>query len=757
MNKLLLKAITLLLFTIGFLQSQTFFELDSALVHLKKFAETIGPRPAGSLQELRSLSYAQQKFHEYGLVSYIDTFTIMDLNKSYVNGKSGVVVGIKKGNSQRCIVIGAHIDSESPYTPGAIDNASGSACVIELARMLSHDSLNLTIVFCLFGAEEIGTQGSEYFVQTFPLIDSVLLMLQLDMANGNDKLIALVESKAGNTPVSIVRLSDEILDSLGYGGLSYPTNFFTLSNALAGGGIGSDHLPFLQKSIPAICFSSSLNDPFHTPQDNIVNLNTSGLKRSTELTYHLVKRFDHLPLIEKPQYYHLVAAGNYLFFIPLWLLWLFVVSSLIITPVTIALRSNSLNTEMNQRKKVPALQLLFFMFIIVMAGWVSESLVGILKGVRYPWLVDLDLYVLFAIFCSIVTMLFFSKQLLLLFKSHSPIKWYIRVLIVLGIYTVLLLLFNVRLAVYPAVSIFVVGFIVIIPSVIVKIILWFVALYPLIQISFNEGFDMIARMVVLQHILTLPAGIILQLIPPVFFVLWFLPAAMLLAAILSQSSFELSEQFKRWRKKSIIVFAITGVLIMFLLLLLPSHNSIWAPSVKATFKEYSADSATISLESSEYITNTILRTPINDTTIDQRIIKTEIPFSDSIPQWFNVELLDLNSNCNSLSTQKSVKIKVSSMHVPMDLQCSIVTKSKILSVQTPFYFSRTLSTVDLKFVYPDSVLIIPLDLSIASDDTVKLLLEAKFPILPPYVQVSNPVMNVIPETQLRRVLYLPPN
>jgi len=67
--------------------------------------------------------------------------------------------------SDQFVVVGAHYDSFSwgSSAPGDDDNASGTAAVLELARILSQYEFNRSIVFCCFSAEEEGLIGSEYY------------------------------------------------------------------------------------------------------------------------------------------------------------------------------------------------------------------------------------------------------------------------------------------------------------------------------------------------------------------------------------------------------------------------------------------------------------------------------------------------------------------------------------------------------------------------------------------------------------------
>ena len=293
----IMKRFLFLLLTVNSIfYAQTPFSTDSALSYLKTLSVSIGARPMGSANERKAMEFAIGKFREFDLTeAYLMRMETArnEATGTITNANSGIAVGVLRGRTNRIIVIGGHIDSASPLIPGANDNGSGSAAVIELARVLVKERLQSTVVFCLFGGEETGLTGSEFFVDNFPQIDSVALMFQVDMANGSDDLIPTIHGRSGNTPVWLVKAAYEEFERLGYSGLNYPTHFFAAMNIFPGGGVSSDHKPFLELNIPAIDFTSDINDPIHTQQDDIEHFKPGGLKRSGDLVYALIHQFDN--------------------------------------------------------------------------------------------------------------------------------------------------------------------------------------------------------------------------------------------------------------------------------------------------------------------------------------------------------------------------------------------------------------------------------------------------------------------------------
>ncbi len=349
----------------------------------------------GSPAEQLALQFAQDKLKEYGC----DTSYIMPIDRfSRGNTKSGVAVGIKYGTKKRMIVIGAHIDSAEPEVPGTNDDGSGTVVVLEIARVLCKQQTQSTIVFCCFGGEEAGLVGSNYFIANFPKIDSIMMMLQIDMANGGDILDIVPDAHGSfSAPRWLVKAAFDEYKELGYGKLRYPTHFFSI-NYSAPKGPGSDHEPFLQKGIPSLAFVSDVGYPIHTSQDNIENFNPSGLKRSGDLVLKLIEKFDTgVPSQQLEKYWLYVILGIPIT-LTIWILWSSVVVVSLLTIYTfILLRKRRETRNTSNRIRWSGIKLFLFTLIITSCGWFSSDLIGLIKGVRHPWLNNINLYYILSI------------------------------------------------------------------------------------------------------------------------------------------------------------------------------------------------------------------------------------------------------------------------------------------------------------------------------------------------------------------------
>jgi aminopeptidase YwaD len=160
------------------------------------------------------------------------------------------VIGVRPGGPET-IVIGAHLDSVSAG-PGANDNGSGTAVMLELARVLAARPSPFTIKFVAFDAEEIGLLGSGHLVSQLTEAErrSIRAMINLDM-------VGVGEQPRFGGSEELTRPAFAVAASLGQPAQS-------IGDGLNG---ASDHASFLRAGIPALFLYRS-NDPnYHSPND----------------------------------------------------------------------------------------------------------------------------------------------------------------------------------------------------------------------------------------------------------------------------------------------------------------------------------------------------------------------------------------------------------------------------------------------------------------------------------------------------------
>jgi Peptidase family M28/PDZ domain/PA domain len=198
------------------------------------------------------------------------------------------------GETSEYIVIGAHYDhlglggqySLAPSLvghvhPGADDNASGTAGVVELARWFSREPRHKRgILFLTFAGEELGLLGSSYYVNhpVLPLKDDVA-MINMDMIGRiRDDKIYIGGVGTGSTFAALLKqlgpkhnFKDDVTERAGYG--------------------SSDHTSFTTKQVPVLFFFSGLHADYHKPSDTWDKIDAPDAVRLLDLVADVT---DHL-------------------------------------------------------------------------------------------------------------------------------------------------------------------------------------------------------------------------------------------------------------------------------------------------------------------------------------------------------------------------------------------------------------------------------------------------------------------------------
>lgn len=187
------------------------------------------------------------------------------------------LIGVLPGSDPSLdpIVVGAHYDSTASlsdlwtpsqtHAPGADDDASGCAAVLEIARILTEEpGFERTIEFVLFDAEEEGLAGSRRHVRNRE--QGVHLMLSLDPIGYNVAGAGWLFASAGPDTSEPSELLDATADFLE---LSTVQQLDIVDAALIGEP-RSDHGPFLEAGFPAIHVGTFPQPPtYHTPDDTL--------------------------------------------------------------------------------------------------------------------------------------------------------------------------------------------------------------------------------------------------------------------------------------------------------------------------------------------------------------------------------------------------------------------------------------------------------------------------------------------------------
>jgi Peptidase family M28/PDZ domain len=196
------------------------------------------------------------------------------------------VLAYMPGKTDEYVIVGAHYDhlgrgnydSLAPSLigqihPGADDNASGTAGVLELSRMFAprKGELQRGILFMSFAGEELGLLGSAYWVQhpTLPL-DKAVAMLNMDMIGRiKDDKVYIGGVGTGSTLKPLIEQA------------ATRENFKVEYSP--GGYSASDHTSFVTKHIPVLFFFSGLHSDYHKPSDTWEKINAQSAARLVDV------------------------------------------------------------------------------------------------------------------------------------------------------------------------------------------------------------------------------------------------------------------------------------------------------------------------------------------------------------------------------------------------------------------------------------------------------------------------------------------
>jgi hypothetical protein len=195
-----------------------------------------------------------------------------------------VLPGRDSSRRDENIVIGAHYDhlgfghfgardasAAGAIHPGADDNASGTAVLLDLARRLAQLPIKppRAVVFVAFSGEELGLYGSRHFVDRSPWTASTKAMINLDMVGrlrGNR--LTVFGARSGQRWSAIVTGAAAQL------GL----------NVAESDDIGrSDHLSFYNKKIPVLHFFTGIHEDYHRASDTWKKLDLEGMAKVSDL------------------------------------------------------------------------------------------------------------------------------------------------------------------------------------------------------------------------------------------------------------------------------------------------------------------------------------------------------------------------------------------------------------------------------------------------------------------------------------------
>lgn len=253
-------------------------------------------------------TYIRQAFQEYG-------YEVRD-HRFVAKGKdfSNLIAAKPHHSEIPNLIIGAHFDA-MPGTPGADDNASGVAAMLEAARLFALAKSRVNVHFIAFNLEEYGMLGSQAYLEKFktPLIEAhrkgdFLGMLSLEMvgytnaAKGSQKMPAPLKLFYPDTGTFLALVGDngsqKLLKEAKAAFKSNELKVESLRVPLQGHLFSavrlSDHSPFWDAGLPALLVTDTSffrNPHYHLASDTVETLDLAFLAQITQGVINLITSY----------------------------------------------------------------------------------------------------------------------------------------------------------------------------------------------------------------------------------------------------------------------------------------------------------------------------------------------------------------------------------------------------------------------------------------------------------------------------------
>ena len=279
-------------------------------------------RLAGSPGEEMTANYVDGVLKQAGLLPHrqyvalphgtsINVYVSIDAERAPFRPSGGITFG---GSTDEVVVIGAHMDHLGTHYPGAEDNASGVAVVLELARALARrkHELHRSVLFVFFGAEESKSTGAKFFVHAPPVpVSRMAVMVNIDMIGRPllDQTLLGPAKRAfgidGKRSVGLIgtrhrpglrTLVDRACVQAGIEAVASEDLPDWIDRQIAPRAEGrDDSAAFEAVGVPSIFFGSGESSDYHAPSDTIDRLHPEVMRRRGQALLRVLLALSETP------------------------------------------------------------------------------------------------------------------------------------------------------------------------------------------------------------------------------------------------------------------------------------------------------------------------------------------------------------------------------------------------------------------------------------------------------------------------------
>ncbi|GAA3633415.1 M20/M25/M40 family metallo-hydrolase [Flavivirga jejuensis] len=268
------------------------------LKHIKSLSsDAFEGRKTGTKGALKTRKYIINQFHSLHILplgkSYEQSFSFIKKSKEY---KGTNILGFIKGTelSEKYIVISAHYDHEGikmgEIYNGADDNASGLSALFSFGEYLKNNPPKHSVILAAFDAEELGLQGSKYFVRN-PIIPlkNIKVNINMDMISRSEKNELYVCGVKRNKTLDYIISNFEYSKKIKL--ISGHDDYDNLEDWT----YSSDHVNFYKKRIPFLYFGVEDHKDYHEPTDDYENIHPDFYVEAVKVIISVFKKIDNSP------------------------------------------------------------------------------------------------------------------------------------------------------------------------------------------------------------------------------------------------------------------------------------------------------------------------------------------------------------------------------------------------------------------------------------------------------------------------------
>jgi hypothetical protein len=230
-------------------------------------------RLPGSEGDATARTAVVERFASLELQPWGDTYEqrFVDAQGRETANVLGLVRGADPDLADEIVVVGAHHDHLGDGFPGANDNASGVAALLELARDIADDPPARTVLFATWGSEESGFEGSRYFASQPGALDDIVYVVNLDMV-GTLRQAGFVRALGGRTGTPGRRWVEEA--AMAWPGRTARPFWYSRR---------SDNASFCEQGVPYVFFWTPDPECYHQACDTVDRIDPHGLVAVTSL------------------------------------------------------------------------------------------------------------------------------------------------------------------------------------------------------------------------------------------------------------------------------------------------------------------------------------------------------------------------------------------------------------------------------------------------------------------------------------------